>query len=285
MITVCYESIDKKYKKQQGQALTEVVIVLLLVLIPLFIFAWAFSSYHNTRREALSAARYAAWERTVWAEKVPGDLPAATARVVREKSEIESDLLARFFIQPDAPIITNTGTPAPLKNADRAGFFRLHTGDNLVELEKVSGGDGEGTRPKLELVELGKNTSKSAEVINQITKIISLGHGLDLESKGLYQSRVSLKLNGIKGVKGFSNINLTLNESAAVLSNGWSAGGASHEKYRVTPFVPTATLFGQEPVKDIIDTITDVMGILVPPYKDLELGKIETDVVPVDRRR
>lgn len=285
MIMVCCKSTPEKYKKQQGQALTEVVTVLLLVLIPLFIFSWAFSSYHNTRHEALSAARYAAWERTVWAEKAPSDLPSSTPRVVRTTSDVELDMQDRFFIQPDAPIKTRSGTPTEMKNSNRAGFFRLHNGDSLVELERTSGGAGEGTRPKLELTELGTNTSKSAGVINGITELTSLGHGIDLEDKGLYQSKVSLKLNGIRGVKGFSDLDLTLNETAAVLSNSWSAGGADHEKYRVTPFVPTAALFGEEPAKSIIDTITNIMGFMGLPYDDLELGKIEPDVVPVDRRR
>jgi len=54
--------------RQRGQALTEIVLILLLVLIPLFVFNWYLNAHYNARTTALSAARYAAWERTVWFE-------------------------------------------------------------------------------------------------------------------------------------------------------------------------------------------------------------------------
>ncbi|MDR0674013.1 MAG: hypothetical protein LBF93_10270, partial [Zoogloeaceae bacterium] len=57
---------SRSFPRQRGQALVEVVLSLLLVLIPMFIIGWALYAHGQARTSALNGARYAAWERTVW---------------------------------------------------------------------------------------------------------------------------------------------------------------------------------------------------------------------------
>ena len=52
--------------KQRGQAMTEFVISATYVLIPLFIAIPLLAKYIDIKQASVQAARYAAWEYTVW---------------------------------------------------------------------------------------------------------------------------------------------------------------------------------------------------------------------------
>ncbi|MDR0736765.1 MAG: hypothetical protein LBF51_08080, partial [Zoogloeaceae bacterium] len=92
----CFESSSARSTRgrprQRGQALVEVVLSMLLVLIPMFVIGWAMYAHGQARTTALNGARYAAWERTVWREDK------------RSTSDIENLMIERFFARPEAAI-------------------------------------------------------------------------------------------------------------------------------------------------------------------------------------
>ncbi|GHT90185.1 hypothetical protein AGMMS49545_02900 [Betaproteobacteria bacterium] len=267
--------------EQQGQALVEVVLALLLVLIPLFIFNWSLNAHSQARTTALSAARYAAWERTVWLDTGKGaDVPASAYKATRDAKTIEGLMVERFFAQPDAQIVSRVEAQNT-KNDKRASFYELHNGDNLLELEKTGNtGKGQGARPTLSLYETGEVTSGIGKAYNAVAGAIAglSGKKVELETRGLYVADVSVKLNAVRGVKLLEDLDLTYNQRAAVLTNGWSLAGSEHEIARVKPMVSTSM------IGDFMENygINDMLAVLgnATPFKELDVGHVEPDIVP-----
>jgi hypothetical protein len=261
--------ISKGRRAQQGQALTEVALALLLVLIPLFIFGWALYAHSQARTTALSAARYAAWERTVWLEN-------------RNGKTIENMMIERLFTQPDknnAQFVSRADA-GNTKNDKLPSFYELHNGDNLLELEKTSGGQGEGSRPTLRLYDSGETTSQTGEAYNKIASAANVlsGASVELETRGLYVADVSVKLNAVRGVKLLEDLDLTYEQRAAVLTNGWSVAGSADEVARVRPMVPSSV------IGDLLDKlgVTTLLSVFDgwTPFGQLDLGHVEPDIVP-----
>jgi hypothetical protein len=262
--------------RQQGQALTEVVLALLLVLIPLFVFGWALYAHSQTRTTALSAARYAAWERTVWDAAGKG----AGAVATRDNKTIENLMIERIFVQSDAPIISHTDAQSK-KNDRLPSFYDLHHGDGLLELEKTEGKKGEGSRPTLELGEktekttsqIGKAYESAAENIKELG-----GARADLETQGIYVASVSVKLNAVRNVKLLEDLNLTYRQKAAVLTDGWNLGGSEHEKEVIGSMVPPKSFVGEFKEKFGINEIHNALGW--EPFDYFDFGHVEPDIVP-----
>jgi hypothetical protein len=272
----------KTYRSiQRGQALTEVVLALLLVLIPLFIFQWSLSAHTRLRTTALSAARYAAWERTVWLNTDKGrDVPASTYKATRGEKIIEDLMVERFFAKPEAPIVSHTETHNVV-NGSLSSFYELHNGDNLLELERAGDtGAGEGTRPALSLYENGETTSTIGQAYNVIAKATDAlgGAKAELETKGIYVADVSVKLNAVHGVRLLEDLDLTFKQRSAVMSDGWSLAGSEHEVARVKPMVPSS-IIGNFMENFGINALLDVLGDFTP-FSELDLGHVEPDVVP-----
>ncbi|MDR2001311.1 MAG: hypothetical protein LBP94_07260 [Zoogloeaceae bacterium] len=252
--------------RQRGQALTEVVLSLLLVLIPIFIFGWVLYAYGQARTTALNGARYAAWERTVWREGAVNGAAAA----VRSPGEIGDSMMTRFFGKPEAAIKSNAASG--LSNKDLPSFYSVHTGDKVIDVE---GGDV-GAPKLVSLAENGKTTSTIASLYNNIAKVLSFlgGSTPSLEKNGIYVAKVNVPLKNVRNVAVFDSLNLGLTQTAAALADGWSAGGKQHEEAIVEPLVP-ASKFGE---------LTDVFTLLGPftPFENFKPGCIRGDIVPSD---
>lgn len=272
------------------------VIACLAVLIPLFVFGWALNGYANARNTAVTAARYAAWERTVWFAQAPTDAPTTGFNVaVKTQARIEADMVERVFQhgrgplgQPDA-IRSYVGVaPTAANSARPAGLQTYRANDSVIDVERATGSEFQGTKPRLALSDSGIRTSTGVvEVLETIGKASSLGGGtgIDLESRGLWKAEVSLKTNGLNVATlssgAMSNLPaVRFDETAAVLSNTWSVGGAAHEETRVKPLVPMSIL-----AVPFVDKLLDVLGFLVAPLGDFDPGVVKPDILPTDRRR
>ena len=56
----------KMLRKQKAQALTEFIITAAFVLVPLFLMVPLIAKYIDIKHATINAARYQAWEYTVW---------------------------------------------------------------------------------------------------------------------------------------------------------------------------------------------------------------------------
>ncbi|MCL2590954.1 MAG: hypothetical protein FWD67_08795 [Betaproteobacteria bacterium] len=270
-------------RRQRGQALTEVVLSALLVLIPTFIFGWALYAYGQARTTALNGARYAAWERTVWHE---GPVSGAQA-AVRPTDEIEKLMVERFFGKPDAEIRSTYAAGRLSGNADLPSFYSLHNGDKVVDIEAVSVQPKQAARPTLKLYDKGETTSTIGEAYDIIANVMNLvgAEKMELENKGLYVAEVSAKLNAVRNVKTLEDLDLGITQRAAVVTDSWSAGGKEHEEAIVKPLVPVAVLAEEaQPLIDLLNDLDASSGYRLTPFQELKLGCIRGDVVPVDMR-
>jgi hypothetical protein len=241
----------------------EVVLSMLLVLIPTFIIGWSLHAYGQARSTALNGARYAAWERTVW--RAP-DKTVWSGAAVKSTDEIEKLMVERFFARPDAVIQSNVDTLAT--NADIPSFYSLHNGDKAIDIEAA--------RPSLALKESPEGTSTMATLYNSFSGIMSgLGvEEVELEDKGLYVAEVKVPLNAVRHLKVFEDLDLTITQQAAVVSDAWSAGGVKHEVAVVEPMVPMSALQGLAEFFSVLDEWS--------PFAEFDPGCVRGDVVPKD---
>jgi len=259
--------------RQRGQALMEVTFSALLVIIPTFAIGWAMYAYGQARTSALNGARYAAWERTVWLEKNPKGVTAA----VRSESEIADLMIERFFARPDAPIKSSYTASTKAKNADLPSFYSVHNGDKVIDIENTDHTkDGQAARPTLTLAEDGTTTSSIAKAYDGLAKFSKLlgAETMNLEEKGLFVATVNVKLNAIRHLKVFDELNLDITQRAAVVTDAWSAGGKKHEEAIVQPMVPVSAL---DPLVSALLTPLKWMGL-----PDPKLGCVKGDIVPMD---
>jgi len=262
--------------RQRGQALLEVTMSALLVLIPIFIFGWVLYAYGQARTTALNAARYAAWERTVWREAATG--AGGANRVVRSKEVIEDHMVERFFGRPDARIQSIYPSGERSGNADVPSFFSLHNRDKVIDVERSAdaAGDGQAARPTLRLGKDGMTISRTAGVYNTIANFTR--GGARLEDGGLHVAEVDVKLNAVRNVRVLDELNLTITQRAAAVGDTWSAGGKAHEEDIVQPLVPLGAL---------TNIMGNFMGFLeklggLTPFSEFKPGCVRGDVVPKD---
>jgi hypothetical protein len=247
-------SRDRRYAVR-GQALTEFVIGAVLFLIPLFLIIPLLGKYTDMKSSAIQAARYNAWERTVWygqSASSTGDWEG------NDKSEatIQSEMASRFLTSE--------------LWYDRAGTAMLAGSSNSITNE---------TSPGTANTILGFAVS----VANAIGPF-------NLEMDGMYRGRATVNIANtapvISEVLGSgagadpARLNLSITDTNVIIANGWGANGAAHVKKQVQGLTPTSIL--SNPVLDAVRWIlVPFAPELVPTV--LELGKIEVDQVPPDR--
>jgi len=238
-----------------GQALTEFVIGAVLFLIPLFLIIPLLGKYADMKASTIQAARYNAWERTVWYGQTAsstGDWEGND----KNESTIKSEMDAKFLT---------------------SNLWHDRTGTSMVggSANAITNNDTPGTANTI----LGFAVS----VANAIGPF-------NLEMKGLYEGTATLNVANttsvISEVLGSgagadpARMNLSISDKNVILANGWGANGAAHVKTQVQGLTPTSIL--SNPVLDAVRWIlVPFTPELVPTV--LELGKIEVDEVPPDR--
>jgi hypothetical protein len=239
----------------KGQALTEFVIGAVLFLIPLFLIIPLLGKYADIKASTIQAARYNAWERTVWygqSASSTGDWEGND----KNESTIKTEMAGKFLTSE--------------LWYDRAGTAMLGGSGNSITNE-----DAPGTANTI----LGFAVS----VANAIGPF-------NIEMKGLYTGTATVNIANttsvISEVLGSgagadpARLNLSITDKNVILANGWGANGAAHVKKQVQGLTPTSIL--GNPVLDAVRWIlVPFTPELVPTV--LELGKIEVDQVPPDR--
>lgn len=216
--------------RQHGQALVEVVVYVLLVLIPTLFVAWIMFAHSQARTAALNGARYAAWERIVWCD--PASMAACAAHANRSGEDIANFMVDRVIAHPDRPI-DNAPNPESTKDSPSTAYL-LHDGRNLVDLQQTP-----------ELLRYEEKDEAATSLMSRIDSAkTALGSGVrtfnggeTLDDKGIRVATVAVKLKTVGSVEGFDALNLTIRQQAAVVTDSWSAGGKASEERRTQPMV------------------------------------------------
>lgn len=263
---------------QRGQAMTEFVITAVLFLVPMFLLIPVLGKYIDMKSEAVVGARYVAWERTVWygGDSASVDWPGAS----KDAGEIANELKQRVFSQ-------NAGIKADDKGKSAFG------GDG--EPAAWHNRDGSRMLADYNAVTQAIDNQDSPGIVNDVLSlVVSVADAIgpfNLEMKGLQVADVGVSASTLSigmsltddPTQAFNPGLLTFSDRCAVMSNSWSANGASHVKSQTQGLTPTS-IFQNPVVKTIWDIVRYTFGaVSAPELLFLEVGKVEPDVVPPDR--
>ncbi len=268
--------------KPTGQAMVEFLIAATLVLIPLFLIVPLLGKYMDLKATSIQAARYAAWERTVWFGGTNWESGE------KEDIKIQHEIQQRFFSntaeaklqKSDSGATGWVGGVKPLWK-DRAGFSMLAAYDADVTRTQVK-----GDTPGL----INDVLDPIVSAISTVGGVLGAAFVLDMDS--LYTSTVNVRTvptTPIRQVldRGAATGAVTplFTEKNVLIANGWSANGAPHVKKQTEGLTPTSFL-QRSPVSDVLTVIQYLAYLFAPELNPNHLklgGEIQPDVVPDDR--
>jgi hypothetical protein len=240
---------------ERGQALTEFVIGAVLFLIPLFLIIPLLGKYTDIKASTIQAARYNAWERTVWygqSASSTGDWEG------NDKSEatIKSEMAGKFLISE--LWYDRTGATMLAGSSNSVANENPHITANTILSFAVSVANAIGPfNLEMEGLYRGTATVNIANTESVISQVLGSGAGADP-----------------------ARLNLSITDTNVIMANGWGANGAAHVKKQIQGLTPTSVL--SNPVLDVARwLLVPFTPELVPTV--LELGKIEVDQLPPDR--
>jgi hypothetical protein len=280
----------KRSKIQDGQAMVEFIVTASFILIPLFLMLPLLAKYIDIQHSTIQAARYEAWEYTAWYRKV-SDMPASfnVASVIPAKStlEVQNESRQRFF----------SDTSSAISKADKLGWKK--TSKNLMwrdhKQKDLYDGSIEGSlaynQDTPDTIGLASTLIDVVEAIpGFITTILSAGT-LEpaftvLNGKGYHKSEVKIRVKNAPSytsMKGNTplfekDLNLVFSARAAVLSDGWNAGGREHAKTEASGLVPTRVL--KKPFDFVMKILSYVPFIPSSELSGLDWGHTDSEAIP-----
>lgn len=269
----------KAGRSQRGQALTEFLVVALL-LIPLFLLLPTIGKYIDIAHATLMASRYAAFEAM--------HRNSATPEGWKPPQQLAGEVRRRYFSNGDAPV--KTGDTAGDFSAHRNAFWRDSQNRPLIrqfDTDVRLGFGPEGT---------GTSHAAGLSAASDQLPFTLLGPVLDIPEDGIYSASVSVDLADPEALAGsyastyqmLGNLGLRMTRHTAVVVGGWAARGPEQVRARIDnlPMFPGRVLAPVKPVVDAAVTIVESPSCLKGGCIDgPKLGELEfwDDVVPGDR--
>lgn len=257
--------------------MTEFVLGAVLFLIPVFLIVPMLGKYLDVKSSTVQAARYVAWERTVWY----GGASASVAWPSREKTdgEIQNEVRRRIFSENSA-LSRDDKTGTAWAGAGAKALWKNHNGTSMLQ----NYGD---------VVTAVANDQPDSIVNDVLTLAVTVADALGpftLETKGLFSGQVSTSVYtpainmSLSGTDSLAARVLTVTDKNVILSNTWSANGKAHVREQTIGLAPLG-IFQKHPMDYIMTVLQIVMTPFAPEFVPgwLELGKVADDVVPPDR--
>ena len=290
-------------RNQSGQAMTEMVVTSSMILIPLFLLIPLLGKYIDINHSTIQAARYEAWEYSVWyrsSNNTPTGVENEKGRQVqlpiKRFQDIEHEAKQRFFTKQKTQIKRNdsslTDDPNPLWK-DHRGVNILTGGINDVTSGSINQDNdtpsGVTTAAFSFLIDLfDKITTGVASISNFFSGSKANFDVIDL--KGYAKAKVNTPITSAEGLTDFKTINvdgrgnikqktsLTFDASASVLTNGWSAGGTPHFLNKAGGITVTKILSDIANPKGGfpgLNTVMSLMGELAPELSPCSKGALD----------
>lgn len=250
--------------RSRGQALTEFVVGVTLFVLPVFLIIPLLGKYADMKASVVQAARFNAWERTVWY----GGADSTDSKW--ESNEMATDGTGTTIRSQMNKYIFSTDYANVALWKDRAGVLMANDPSNAI-----SNDESPGTA----------NT-----ILGFAVDLAGAVGPFTLEMNGLYSGTATLTTAPITGIgqatansapiETWSNLNLSITDTNVILANGWNANGADMVKKQTQGLLLTSML--DNPV---IDALRWVLVAFTPELAPtvLEAGKVEPDEVPDDR--
>ena len=121
-------------RNQSGQAMTEMVVTSSMILIPLFLLIPLLGKYIDINHSTIQAARYEAWEYSVWyrsSNNTPTGVENEKGRQVqlpiKRFQDIEHEAKQRFFTKQKTQIKRNVRRVFPSRGQERKNYCKFST--------------------------------------------------------------------------------------------------------------------------------------------------------------
>ncbi len=292
-------------KKQRGQAMTETLITASTVLVPMMLLIPLLGKYIDIKHATIQAARYEAWEYTVWystnsvrygpwsnGERSSGfqnlkgsNLP----QPIKSVTALQNESRKRFFSNTDS-LLTGTDASTGWVEDNANPLWKDHNGLPLWDGEIPA---NTTTRSSL------STPDYTGGVMNTLLRVIdavfgAIAYALKLiggsvgftamNTKGLSKSDLVVPVSVPAGIIDFPTItdakgvdnsisafDLEFKAGAAVLTDGWNSGGLMHTTNQVGGITPTKILDSM--IDTLIDNVPglgiayDVATVLIPEWR------------------
>jgi hypothetical protein len=269
--------------RRNGQALVEFVLAAVTVLVPLFLIIPLLGKFMDIKAASIQAARYAAWERTVWFDNPP-DWSAAAKTDARIQNEIQ-----RRFMSDTATAKLQT------TDGDQGGWgggvkpmWRDRAGNPMLTANISQGSQKAQTPGTMDSI-----LDPVVTVIDAVDSILGASFKLDMNS--LYTATVTVQtaqtvpIRQAMGVRTnlqtFSGVTPAFTMSNVIVADGWSANGADQVKKQVEGLMPLSWM-QRDPIKTILNVVQYATALVAPELMPdwLKLGgEIKPNIVPTDR--
>jgi hypothetical protein len=277
----------KRSVSQRGAAMVEFIVGAVFFMVPLYLAIQALGKFADVQHTANGAARYAAWEKTVWFEDSSSTFQSINAANQKSTAQIRGEILARVLNdRRDALVYKNTDKSAStlvngqdtlwqdtagtdyLKDASKTTLTASYvtpskdiTGKAIALLGSFGIPGITGTlAPPVPTQTLATTQFKLGEV----AKDSDVYKRLWAKSQGLPEDWLGLEFEGRSGI----------------LTNTWGANASSGTRGMVAQSTPTASGLGSAMEVGYITT----MGAWdLTAATQLDVGKIAENVVPPDR--
>lgn len=249
------------FRMESGQSLTE-LLVFSIVLVPVLLMVPLLGKYINLNQSALEAARYVAWERTVWADRAGSD----PETIVKDDAQLQAEIRRRFFSDPDLPIKGSDGDGNAQAGPNPLWFDPAHR-PLLARYEDVTAQTRNGPSP-------GPLYAALRSVLSSL-RMVTPFH---LNTDGLYTAEVQVKVADVPGLKPFDALGLRIERRNVILTDAWNAGSPDQVKRQVKGLVPTSVLDTK-----VVNDLIQLLGNFAPELRGLKPGYVAPDELPADR--
>lgn len=271
----------------RGAALVEFIVIAIFVLVPMYLATQAIGKLADVRAGAQTAARYAAWERTVWYEDTGSPYAKKNSPNQKSAAAIRQEALVRVFNERKSGFKYSAAdkTAAGLANGTDP-MWRDTAGKALVDDPARITMTATDVKPAKDIL------SAAIGLINKITvpsitgtlappvpvqtlAVVDLRLGEVGRDSEVYK-RLWSKKSGLDT----DWTGLDYAAPAAILSNTWAANASGGTKEMVAASVPTANGLGTA-----LNLATKATLLAWDPSvaPRVDIGRIAVDVVPPDR--
>lgn len=276
-------------RRAGGQALVEFLVAAMFFLGPLLLAIIALGKLADVRHATLMAARYAAWERTVWYEDSGSKFAAINGANQKSAARINNEIAVRLVNdRSSATVIRNTDRNAtrfangidPMWHdfSHHAFLDRYDQQDSAIAQQAPQRDYAGEAVAAIEAVPLpsGVTGTRAPPVPTGTMAVVTVSL-----RRIAYNSPAFQRLWPRDGVWMQPWTGLDFSAPGAIVSNTWSANGSAATHAMVAQSVPTAQGLGTG-VGTVVNAAMTAWDPLAPA---VEFGKIAPDVVPADRLR
>lgn len=276
-------------RRQRGQAMVEFLVAALFFLVPLFLAVVVIGKFGDVKNSANQAARYAAWERTVWYDDSGTVFFDKNGSNHKSSAQINNEISARLINDRSTNVTT-------IKNTDKSATTFVN---GIDPMWRDNAGAKYMTTYDQHETAVTRITPTKDYADGAITAIgaLPLPAGVvgtlvpPVPGDTLAVARVTFKKMAENSsayrrlwpkdtVWGVDWEGVDFGATGGILSNTWAANGKNSTEAMVKMSVPTAQGLGT-----LIQTTATITMLAWDPMLTgrLDLGKVAPDVVPPDR--